>query len=58
MALTEAQKKAKRNYESKAYRNFRIRVNQILEPELLEHLEKQKSIQGYILNLIREDMNK
>lgn len=55
MAITEAQRRAKEKY-AKNYRVFIIRVNKKLDSEMAEHLEAQESIQGYILDLVRKDM--
>ena len=45
-------------YEKENIRQIRLKVNRKTEPELLEWIEKQKNIQGYIKQLIREDMKR
>ena len=45
------------NYEKENLRQIRLKINRKTEPELLEWIEKQENIQGYIKQLIREDMN-
>jgi len=43
-------------YEKENLRQIRLKINRKTEPELLEWIEKQENIQGYIKQLIREDM--
>ena len=43
-------------YEKENLRQIRLKINRKTEPELLEWIEKQGNIQGYIKQLIREDM--
>ena len=43
-------------YEKENLRQIRLKINRKTEPELLEWIEKQKNIQGYIKRLILEDM--
>jgi hypothetical protein len=52
--MTEAQKKAKKNYLSKGKR---ITIDFYpSEADLIEHLEKQPQKQTYIKRLIRQDI--
>ena len=46
------------NYEKENLRQIRLKINRKTEPELLEWIEKQDNIQGYIKKLILEDMEK
>ena len=46
------------NYEKENLRQIRLKINRKTEPELLEWIEKQDNIQGYIKQLIREDMER
>lgn len=46
------------NYEKENLRQIRLKINRKTEPELLEWIEKQDNIQGYIKRLITEDMEK
>ena len=46
------------NYEKENLRQIRLKINRKTEPELLEWIEKQDNIQGYIKRLILEDMEK
>ena len=43
-------------YEKENLRQIRLKINRKTEPELLEWIEKQDNIQGYIKRLIRDDM--
>ena len=45
-------------YEKENIRQIRLKINRKTEQELLEWIEKQENIQGYIKKLIREDMEK
>lgn len=45
-------------YEKENIRQIRLKINRKTEPELLEWVEKQENIQGYIKLLIREDMER
>lgn len=45
-------------YEKENIRQIRLKINRKTEPELLEWIEKQGNIQGYIKQLIREDMDR
>ena len=46
------------NYEKENLRQIRLKINRKTEPELLEWIEKQDNIQGYIKQLIRENMER
>lgn len=56
--VSEAQKRSSRKYIKNNTKLISVRVNKKLEPELLEWLETKPSIGGYILELIREDMER
>ena len=43
-------------YEKENIRQIRLKINRKTEPELLEWIEKQGNIQGYIKRLIKRDM--
>ena len=46
------------NYEKENLRQIRLKINRKTEPELLEWIEKQDNIQGYIKRLIQKDMDR
>ena len=45
-------------YEKENLRQIRLKINRKTELELLEWIEKQDNIQGYIKRLILEDMER
>ena len=55
---TEAAKAAKARYDAKTARYISLKLNRNTDRELIEHLERQQSIQSYIKKLILEDMKK
>lgn len=56
MPLTESQKKSQAKYVQQYQRQFMLKVNRRTEPDLLDWLEKQESVQTYLKELIRKDM--
>lgn len=56
--VSEAQKRCARKYQKNNTKLVSVRVNKKLEPELLAWLETKPSMGGYILELIREDMER
>lgn len=58
MPLTEAQKRAKRNYsKSDHVTKVTFEFYPADEP-ILSHLKRQENKQGYVKNLIKQDMMK
>ena len=55
---SEAQKRAVLKYDSQHTRQYHLKLNLETDSEIIEHLSKQESIQGYIKQLIRDDMEK
>lgn len=55
---SDAQIKASNKYNAKATKTILVRLNLENDKDIIEHLEKQKSMMGYIKQLIREDMNR
>ena len=53
-----AQSEYMAEYEKENLRQIRLKINRKTEPELLEWIEKQENIQGYIKRLILEDMER
>ena len=56
--VSESQKRSARKYQKNNTKLVSVRVNKKLEPEVLEWLESKSSMGGYILELIREDMER
>ena len=54
----ESQLKAGAKYDERMTRRFGLKLNYGTDAELIEMLEKQPSIQGYIKKLIREDVQR
>lgn len=54
--MNESQRKAKNKYKAKIKRLF-IELYPT-DADLLEHLQQQDSVQGYIKKLIRDDINR
>ena len=44
------------NYEKENLRQIRLKINRKTEPDLLDWIEEQENIQGYIKELIMRDM--
>lgn len=55
---TEAAKAAKARYDAKTAKYISLKLNSNTDKDLIDHLAKQKNIQGYLKSLIREDMKK
>ena len=53
---TESAKAAKAKYDAKTARYYSLKLNQNTDADLIQHLEQQESIQGYLKRLIRNDM--
>ena len=53
---SDAQIKASNKYNAKATKTILVRLNLENDKDIIEHLEKQKSMMGYIKRLIRDDM--
>ena len=55
---TESAKAAKARYDSKTAKYYSLKLNQNTDRDLIEHLAKQENTQGYLKQLIREDMKR
>lgn len=55
---TESAKAAKAKYDARTARYISLKLNRNTDRELIEQLDKQKSIQGYLKRLIQEDIKK
>ena len=55
---SEAKKASKAKYDAKTARYFSLKLNRNTDKDIIERLEKEPSIQGYLKRLIREDMKK
>lgn len=55
---TAAQRKAVAKYDARNTKQYHLKLNLITDKAIIEQLEKQESIQGYIKHLIRDDIGK
>ena len=53
---SEAQKAAKARYDANTARYYSLKLNGNTDSLLIEHLDKHGNVQGYLKNLIRQDM--
>ena len=58
MTTTKAQKRASAKYHRESLRTINLRLNRNTEPDLIEYLERQPNISGYIKRLIKADMKR
>ena len=56
--VSESQKRSAKKYQKKNTKLISVRVNKKLEPELLKWLESKPSMGGYILELVRADIER
>ena len=54
--LTEAKRQAIKRYDAKSTRQIHLKLNLNTDADILEHLDQQENVQGYIKELIRNDM--
>ena len=45
-------------YAAKAIRRYVINLNRNTDPDILDHLEKLATVQGYVKALIRSDLER
>ena len=55
---SDARKRAVAKYDAANTRQIHLKLNTKTDADILEHLDKQKSKQGYIKKVIRRDMAK
>ena len=53
---TEAQKKATIKYSKKHILQKNIKLNKETDADIIQHLEKQDNVNGYLKDLIRKDI--
>lgn len=56
--VSESQKRSAKKYQENNTKLISVRVNKKLEPELLKWLESKPSMGGYMLDLVRADMER
>lgn len=55
---TEAQKRATAKYDAANTIQFKIKLNKATDADIIEHLKSKDNKQGYIKELILQDMKK
>ena len=55
---TEAKRQANRRYDDKNTRQYHLKLNLKTDADIIEHLSKQSSMQGYLKDLIRADIER
>ena len=55
---SEAQKRAVKKYDAHNTKQLHFKLNLKTDADILDWLEKQENVQGYIKQLIRQDMKK
>ena len=55
---TEAQKRATAKYDAANTVQFKIKLNKATDADIIEHLKAKDNKQGYIKELILQDMKK
>lgn len=55
---TNKQKAYIADYNKENYRRISLKLHRTLEPDLIEYLESKENLNGYIKDLIRQDMAK
>lgn len=55
---TDAAKAAKARYDAKTARYISMKLNTNTDKDIIQRLEKEKSVQAYLKKLIREDMKR
>lgn len=53
---TEAQKRATAKYDKAHTKGLYIKLNKTTDADILQHLQEVENVQGYIKELIREDI--
>ena len=56
--VSEAQKRANEKWDKANIRRFVLKVTKTTEKDILEKLEAQENVNGYIKRLIREDIER
>ena len=56
--VSESQKRSAEKYQKNNTKLISVRVNKKLEPELLKWLESKPSMGGYMLELVRADIER
>lgn len=52
-----SQTRASNKYQKKSYKRYSLIVRKDSQKNIIDHLDKQESVNGYIIKLIEKDMN-
>ena len=58
MTVSEAQKRAQAKYDKANTKQVMLKLNKTTDADILEILEQTPNVQGYIKQLIRDDIRK
>ena len=58
MTVSEAQKRAQAKYDKANTKQVKLKLNKITDADILEILDQTPNVQGYIKQLIRDDVRK
>ncbi len=58
MTVSEAQKRAQAKYDKANTKQVIMKLNKITDADILEVLDQTPNVQGYIKQLIRDDIRK
>lgn len=58
MPTSDAQKRATLKYDAKNTKQYHLKLNLTTDADVIDRLAQQESAQGYIKQLIREDIQK
>lgn len=58
MTVSEAQKRAQAKYDKANTKQVMLKLNKTTDADILEMLEHTPNVQGYIKQLIRDDIRK
>lgn len=53
---TEARRRAVKKYDKTHTKQYHLKLNVNTDAKIIEHLDRQANVQGYIKQLILEDM--
>lgn len=58
MPTSDAQKRATLKYDAKNTKQYHLKLNLTTDADVIDRLAQQESAQGYIKQLIREDIKR
>lgn len=56
--VSKAQRKANAKYDKVHTKGVYLKLNTTTDKDIIDHLQEQENVQGYIKRLIREDKEK